>query len=575
MLDHLTIETGSLLANTEQRTVEGLLLPFDELGSTSAGRVRIAPDAVPDPDDLSVLAVNVDHDQLQPVARFAYLQRAAAGLFAGFKIGKGAAGDALLAAIADPANTDAPRKLSVELRDIVRRGDVVVAGVLTGAAFCKAGAFPSAGLLASLVVPEGDDPTDPPAGDQTTPAGAGQPAQIAQQPAVDVSTLPAPAAAPAAQVAQPVTIVDAAGVAHTGQPIDPTTDPTTDPEDDPMDPITTATPATAPATAPAGLHASHPGAAAAAPQLTARHLFAALAAARETRSSAPLQPFLEDGHAAGVLFAALQDVKAGTIAPVASQPAWLGELWELRTVRRRIVPLLAHKPLTGMKAAGFRWTERPKMGRWAANKTAVPSNPVSVTPYEVEAQPFAGAHDVDIRFKHFTVPGFWESYWASMSDSYAIETDAYAFEQLAAAATDLEAAAVPTDVAAGLSYIVDGALQMIDDALPTFAIVAKDLWRDIVLTKSDDQLAFLSSALKLDGGDVAGFQIVPAALPAGQVIVGHQNAMQFHELDGVPIRVEGLDVVKGGVDPAAFGYAAAVVHDPAGIVRVQAPAVTP
>lgn len=574
MRDHLQIETGTLLANVDQRTVEGLLLPFDELGSTNLGRVRIAADAVADPEDLTVLAVNVEHDQLQPAARFAWLRRAAHGILAGFRVADGKAGDQLLADIKAGKRS----KLSVELRDVVRRGDVVTSAVLTGAAFVAAGAFPSAALLASLVDPEELEDLQDDLQQLEQDARAAQDAQLQDPPLVVV---PAPAAAPAAQDAQPTTPKTApagppaptdppagaqpAGVVHICTTCTCTT---TNPEDTTMDPITT------PAVVPAGLHAAHGGAAAAAPALTAQGLFAAMAHARETRSDAALAPYLEHAEAAGALFAALSDVKmtgTGGLAGPMAQPAWLGELWDLRTIRRRIVPLLANRPLTGMKAAGFRWKERPQMGRWNANKTAVPSNAATVEAYEVEAQPFAGAHDVDIRFKHFTVPGFWESYWRSMSDSYAAETDAYAFEQLQAAATELEAGTVPTNVPAGLSYIVDGALQMIDDALPTYAIVAKDLWRDMVLMADEHKLAFLSSALQLDGGDVAGFQIVPAALPAGEVIVGHREAVAFHELDGVPIRVEGLDIVKGGVDPAGFGYAAAVVHDPAGVVKVAAP----
>lgn len=512
MRDHLQIETGTLFANLDDRTAEGLLLPFGEIGSTNIGRVSVAPDAVPDPADLDILAVNVDHDQLRPAARFAWLQRAPHGILAGFRIGKGAAGDELLADIKAGRRS----KLSVELANVIRRGDVVVSAELTGAAFVDAGAFPSAALLASLVEPEPEPEDD-----------------------------------------------------------DDETDPTTDPNPDQEEPMPTTTPpapaGTDGAIAPAGLHASHAGPTPTAPALTARGLFAALAHARETRSNTLLQPYLEEAEAAGNLFAALTDIKfdgSTGLAPTMVQPAWLGELWNLRTVRRRIVPLLAHRPLTGMKAAGFRWKTRPKMAPWGANKTAVPSNPAEVEAYEVEAQPFAGAHDIDIRFKHFTVPGFWESYWRHMSDSYAIETDAKAFADLQAAATPLTPGTVPANVPAGLSYVVDGALQMIDDALPTYAIVAKNLWRDMVLMADEHKLAFLSGALKLDGGDLEGFQIVPAALPDNTVIVGHREAAAFHELDGTPIRVEGLDIVKGGIDPAAFGYAATVIHDPAGIVKV-------
>lgn len=182
MLDQLRIETGALLAREDTRIVEGLLLPFGEVGSTNLGRVAVEPDAVPDPEDLSVLAVNLDHDQLQPAARFAWLQRTPAGLLAGFRIAEGAKGDAILADVRSPQGKR--KKLSVELANVVRRGARVVSAELSGAAFVQAGAFPSAALLAQLV--DAEDEQDPTAQDAQPTAPAG-------------STPPPPAAAPTAQ----------------------------------------------------------------------------------------------------------------------------------------------------------------------------------------------------------------------------------------------------------------------------------------------------------------------------------------------------------------------------------------
>ena len=60
-------------------------------------------------------------------------------------------------------------------------------------------------------------------------------------------------------------------------------------------------------------------------------------------------------------------------------------------------------------------------------------------------------------------------------------------------------------------------------------------------------------------------------MTAGKVLVGAKEAATSHELAGVPIRVEGLDMVRGGVQPGVFGYAATVVHNAAALALVSPP----
>ena len=58
-------------------------------------------------------------------------------------------------------------------------------------------------------------------------------------------------------------------------------------------------------------------------------------------------------------------------------------------------------------------------------------------------------------------------------------------------------------------------------------------------------------------------------VPAGKVIMGARPAISFYELGGgSPIRVEALDVAKGGIDSAVFGYVGTLVNRPGGIISV-------
>jgi len=127
-------------------------------------------------------------------------------------------------------------------------------------------------------------------------------------------------------------------------------------------------------------------------------------------------------------------------------------------------------------------------------------------------------------------------------------------------------------VSKAASYIVDGALAIIDTALPTFAIVSKDLYRDLLLTRADDVLAYLNMALGLEDGTVSSFSIVPgdATVPADTVIVGAKPAATIYELPGVPIRAEALNIANGGVDVGLFGYMAAGFNDDNALAYVSA-----
>lgn len=544
------ILAGDLTANLTERIVSGLLLPFGELGNTNLGKFKVpGPGVIGIPPDVSVLMANEGHDQLEPRAAFTTVTESEQGVFASFRVGKNPEGDDLLARIDKAKKGGKPMALSVEVKGIRIKNGVAVGGKLAGAAFVDRGAFPSAALLAADVGEE--EPAEPAETEQHTEDTFTDENGVTWKRVVDVTTETTPTETTTTTV-------------ETEEVINPE-----NPDEQKEDAVAPA------ATAPDSLQAHHGSAPIPGQGTKLADLFAKLAEFQRTRDKGLFAELAEEFNAGGNLYAALNDVKttgSGGLATTMTQPQWLGELWGKRRFTRRYIPLFAHGDLTGFSVAGWKWGTKPVMGEWTGNKSNVPSNTPTVTPYTKDAHGWAGGHDIDRRFRDFEVPGFWESYWLHMADSYEELADTAAIAAALAAATPVTAGEVPTDIDPGLAALVDGALAVLDYGLPTFAVVSKPIWRSLLLTPKDKVTEYLTQSLGLEEGSTLGFKIVPARgsdLEDQQVLVGIGNSVEILELPGAPIRVEGLDMVKGGVDASVFGYSTEVIHEALGLALVE------
>jgi hypothetical protein len=517
---------GTLLAaDPGHRTLTYRLLPYGEAGRTSLGVVTAAAGSVELPAAADVV-LNLEHERRRPLGRGAALVETAAGLDATFAVVETSDGNDLLVEAAAGLRTGA----SVELDDVVIRAGRLISARLVGAAAVVDPAFPSAQLAASDV---GRDPDSTDDDDTDTDEEQVTPAVI------------------------PVVIPD------TDSPDDDTDD--TDSEAD-----MTTTDTLAATRAPAGLPT--PRTAPREPDF--RQIVRLLAAAGKQHPRGDLMATLEQASPGSTqLFAALSDITpaAGSVDDIMQIPAWLGEVWDGRTYQRRYIPLITSAPLTAMEMKGWKWVVKPEVGPYAGNKAPVPSNAPTTEPYSLPAQRIAGAHDIDRIFRDFNVEEFWTSYWAAMAESYAKQSDAVVGALLLDSAPYVAPGTVPAGVSKAATYIVDGAIAIIDTALPTFAIVSKDLYRDLLLTRAEDVLAYLNMALGLEDGTVASFSIVPgdAAFPADTVVVGAKPAATVYELPGTPIRVEALNIANGGIDTGLFGYLAAGFNDENGLALVS------
>lgn len=281
------------------------------------------------------------------------------------------------------------------------------------------------------------------------------------------------------------------------------------------------------------------------------------------------------------LRAALSDVvpaDSGTGAQGGAffRPAYLDELWDQSTyVRRFIDNAVTVRPLPrALQVTGFRWVEKPAMADYAGNKTAVPSNPVSLEPVTVPVTRSAGAHDVDRAYIDLGSPDFLAAYFEAQTDSYRQLSDGKAATVAWNGAAVLGDGAgvttgVATDVlAAVVALVVE--LSNIGEGVEYIAL-APGLISQLLGITDDTAPAFFQGSFQLGNmgdGNLGGLRFFTTpALPAAGLLGGTRAATFWHEL-ATPIRVQAENIANGGVDLGVFGYHAGYVRNSRQIRKV-------
>ena len=539
------IRTDTLLADLSARTLSGLLVPFGEQGNTNLGKFTVEAGALTLPRDPSVVTLNSDHDRESPIGRATMLAEEADGIHATFTFADTEEADEALLAYENGSKS----ALSVEAKGLVIRAGKALAGHIFGAAHVSKGAFPSATLLASdigepLLADYTEEVVSTFTGDDGYTYKTTRTSEVQTEDNKTTET---------------TTVVTE-------------TEPSK--EADKEDDMATAT---VPTTLTAASTVSTPRA------LSVHEVGSLYAARAQGRiSDLEFQTAL-DGQNGNTLFAALSDIKfdgTGGLAPVMSpNPQWLGQVWQATNYRQQILPLFSHGDLTALTFTGFKWGTKPAGGDWAGNKAAVPSNTITVTATPGTASRYAVGHDIAREFVDFPVDGFFESYANAVSEDYARWADAKVATAILAGATTLAGDALTTlpgvaggTIGSAASAIIDGATAIITaGSLPSFALVSVNLWKQMAKQPKSNILGYLNASLGLEDGALDGFTIRPSAsVAAGKVLVGVKEAVTVLELPGSPIRIDALDLARGGVDKAAFGYLGVNVNDSLGLQLVTA-----
>ena len=506
-------------AEQTKRTVTGLVVPWNTPGRTSAGPVSVAEGAVKLPADLGRVKLLRDHSDTANFSPVGYATAAEVtdeGLKMSFRIAEGDDGDAALADVKNRVR-DA---LSVELVDTKVTNGTLKSGNLTAVALVPIPAFAEARvemLTAAATDPVEDDEDDD---------------ELDQDVEDDETVDPA---------------ADGELVIETDEQLETTdteTDPVEDDEDDETEKENNTMPKNklAAARVPSGLKVNQK------PALT-------FSQAVETIAN------MRTGNASPELTAALADITRSA-NPAVSAPQWLGELWEGSEYQREIIPTMTIKPLTKLKAVGWRWTQKPEIEDYAGDKTEIPTNEVATEPVETTANRMAVGHDIDRAYFDFNETEFLEGFFRARTIDYAMKSDAKAAAFLNTSASTGTTVASEPDLlhaAARARLVVKRQVRVEPSA---YLVHPNSLFGLFDITQLDNP-----AYLDLLGVKPERF-IATDLVPENEVIAYAKESVTWFELPGSPIRVDAERIDLGGRDSAVFAYWATLLNNQSGIVRV-------
>lgn len=527
-------------ASDTDRILTGLVIPWNHVGKTTAGPLTIGPGALRTPADIGRVKLLFKHTGQPghaPVGRATHLDPRPDGLHMSFSIARTPDGDAAIQQIREGVY-DA---LSAELRGVKRNGTTVTDSILTGVALVDRPAFDEARVTSlnaqyTPVIPK-----------ETTPMNV----------EAFIRALIAQGATEAAARTEAAKYYDAADIAAV----------VIAPSVEPAAPAAPAAPAPVAQPAEAAPAVAHAGYTPAAPAIVP----AALAPATQSPTIVHANAYeaaatiLARSRGESVVHAALADITNSGLTD-AMPPAWLGELWSGPDKTRELVPLLNRQPLRSWRMQGFRWKDKPLVAAYSGNKAEIPTNTVSVEPYESEATRWAGGHDIDRKFWDFGDVGILESYWRAMNESYAIVTDQAAGAFLVANAKVVAPLAavgeIPPLVLA--MYQAKNSVKKATGVAPSYYIANPADQLGLLELTAQNKPAFWDQ-LGVDPSMI----IWRDQVPAGTLVAGAKPATTFWELPGSPLRVEAEHLSHGGRDRAMFGYTGQTIDNGDGLVKIK------
>ncbi|WP_217182608.1 HK97 family phage prohead protease [Streptomyces sp. AC495_CC817] len=249
---------------------------------------------------------------------------------------------------------------------------------------------------------------------------------------------------------------------------------------------------------------------------------------------------------------------------------WRGELWTAnRDDRPMIEALGTPSPLqTGSKVKGYVWDVKPDVQTYEGNKKPVPSNKPKTKPAEASVHRSAGGWDIDRIFVDLGDAAFLEAFWRAAVVDYKQDSETYAAGQLLAGATERPASTTLLRAlgAMGADFAAIGASL---DAI----FIAPDLFEVYsALTQAEVPFWLANStgiSLRKQDATVGDLSIrTHPSLAAGQILGFDKRAATYFE-NTPPIRVNAVDLPKGGIDLGLFGYDAVLVNDPRAITKRQ------
>lgn len=278
----------------------------------------------------------------------------------------------------------------------------------------------------------------------------------------------------------------------------------------------------------------------------------------------------QNGENIGNVMAALSDVvPADDAGEGFLKRFWVGQLWQASTVNRPLIELFgAPGKLNGLKAYGWKWdlNNLPKVGKYNSDKTAIPSNKIKTVAAEGDAQDFAAGWDIARKYIDLGATGYIEAVFQEATNDYRRQTDAWFAEGILEAATKVPEITTVLDAMkklplkfAALGAQLSG-IQLGEAAFAQFV----DLPTSAVPWWLREQGSVNLADSK---GLAAGVSIeVNSALEDDAILAVDKRAATYYEHAQQPIRLQALDIPRGGIDISVHGYAAKIIHDPRAIM---------
>lgn len=261
-------------------------------------------------------------------------------------------------------------------------------------------------------------------------------------------------------------------------------------------------------------------------------------------------------------------------------PSWLSTVVGVIARRRRVIEAFGGPG--NLPADGFT-TNWPYydgdlstlVGIQATQKADITSAAVDIKNGQAPVKTYAGGADNALQLIERSSPAFLEVWGRIMAAAYGVVTDKDFAASVYAGGTGTSVIDWATAVTGDVKAWLFDASDKVDDATGApaeFALVAPDIFMQLGNMENlhnpsygTNNIVGTSSAATLEI-NVNGLPVYKAkGLAAGQSIVSNSEAARFME-DG-PSFIDALNVAKLGRDSAIYGYGAAHIYIPAGIVK--------
>ena len=335
-------------------------------------------------------------------------------------------------------------------------------------------------------------------------------------------------------------------------------DPHPDPDPDPDDPIE-----------PEAIEASiirHPTAAAVVPYrgrgdgagrtVSLAHLAAAVARPGSSGNVVEANRVLRE------LTAAWTDVKTTDVVGLV-HPQWLTEVYGIIEFGAPVSAAFLQGTITSSPINYPYMTTPPVVGPQTVEKTEIASGPVVIGTKSIPVTTIAGGNDVSRQTIDWSTPDFVTAYfraateqWARFTDnaftSHLVSAAGHTIDAASASLIDVIGAAVGVAASAGVPGVIN-------------FVCSGDIYGALWTTLATSMGSLFNA---VNGAFPTPRVILSPLAAAGTLIIAPSNAAITFTSPGAPVRLQALDVPRGGVDLGVWGYFAHEVLHPAAVTKV-------